>query len=285
MQLTAYDEAEKFLEKTQEYLEQDEVTNSLTLGLALRLKTTVAGFKASTYLASVEDETGLVLTALMTPPFKLVLASNRSQWSDALEPVALNLYENRWPVPAVIAPSNLSKAFAEAWVRVSGQPWRDGVRQRAYKLTEVIPPKLPSGRFRIATEDDAELVAQWVIAFDEEALHGESGNPEQLRASAVGRVRYGEFYLWEAENGRTVSIAARARPSRHGETVNAVYTPPEERGKGYASACVAALSQLLLDSGRRFVTLFTDLSNPTSNSIYQKIGYRPVCDFNEYVFG
>lgn len=66
--------------------------------------------------------------------------------------------------------------------------------------------------------------------------------------------------------------------------VNLVYTPPELRRRGYASACVAALSQLLLDAGWKFCCLFTDMSNPTSNHIYQQIGYTPVCDFNEYIF-
>jgi hypothetical protein len=67
-------------------------------------------------------------------------------------------------------------------------------------------------------------------------------------------------------------------------SVGPVYTPPERRGRGYATACVAALSQTILDEGWAFCTLFTDLANPTSNSIYQKIGYHPVCDFAEYRF-
>ena len=54
---------------------------------------------------------------------------------------------------------------------------------------------------------------------------------------------------------------------------------PEFRGRGYASNCVAALTQKMLDQGRKFCFLYTDLSNPTSNKIYQQIGYRPVCDW------
>ena len=68
------------------------------------------------------------------------------------------------------------------------------------------------------------------------------------------------------------------RPTRNGVSVGGVYTPPELRRKGYATACVAALSALLLDRGHSFCVLYTDLANPTSNSIYQKIGYRPVTD-------
>ena len=91
------------------------------------------------------------------------------------------------------------------------------------------------------------------------------------------------LYLWDV-GGVPVSLAGGTRPGVHCISVGPVYTPPEHRCRGYASACVAALSQHLLDAGWEFCTLFTDLANPTSNSIYQKIGYRPVCDFNEYLF-
>lgn len=79
-------------------------------------------------------------------------------------------------------------------------------------------------------------------------------------------------------------MAAVARPTLHGITVNLVYTPPEQRGRGFASNCVAALSQRMLDGGYQFCTLFTNLANPTSNDIYQQIGYRSIADFNEYRF-
>ncbi|NIA13712.1 MAG: GNAT family N-acetyltransferase [Nitrospiraceae bacterium] len=74
------------------------------------------------------------------------------------------------------------------------------------------------------------------------------------------------------------------RPTRHGMSVTGVYTPPERRRHGYAASCVAQLSRHILDSGKRFCYLFSDRSNPTSNSIYAKVGYRPVCDVKEYHF-
>jgi hypothetical protein len=79
-------------------------------------------------------------------------------------------------------------------------------------------------------------------------------------------------------------MAASARPTKNAIAVNTVYTPPENRGNGYASGCVAQLSQRLLDSGYKSCVLFTDLANPTSNKIYQNIGYKPVADFTAYEF-
>lgn len=88
--------------------------------------------------------------------------------------------------------------------------------------------------------------------------------------------------MWD--DGQPVSLAGYSGPTPHGIRVGPVYTPPAQRGKGYASACVAALSRLLLDGGRAYCFLFTDMGNPTSNPIYQAIGYRPVCDVDEYRF-
>jgi predicted GNAT family acetyltransferase len=86
------------------------------------------------------------------------------------------------------------------------------------------------------------------------------------------------------DNGKRVSMAGYGGVTPNGIRIGPVYTPPEFRKRGYASALTAALSQEMLDQGRKFVTLYTDLSNPTSNHIYQTIGYKPVHDVDEYRF-
>src|SRR5262249_39695999 len=94
----------------------------------------------------------------------------------------------------------------------------------------------------------------------------------------------GGLRLWW-DGSKPVSFAGYGGLTPHGIRIGPVYTPPELRGRGYASACVAALSQEMLDRGRTFCSLFTDLSNPTSNHIYQAIGYEPVIDVDLYRFG
>ena len=126
------------------------------------------------------------------------------------------------------------------------------------------------------------MLAQWVHNFNVEASLAPMDLAE-ARGLAERRVDAGDLFVWE-DGGRPLSMAIKSRPTSHGITVSLVYTPPELRNHGYASACVAALSQQLLDAGWEFCTLYTDLANPTSNSIYQRIGYRPVCDSNEYHF-
>lgn len=123
-----------------------------------------------------------------------------------------------------------------------------------------------------------------ITTYADAAAVGEpQGEREEVCQAVEDRITRSSLFLWE--DGRPVSMAAGSRQTTHGIVVNQVYTPPELRNRGYATSCVAALSQHLLDQGHTFCALFADLGNPTSNSIYQRIGYRPVVDFGEYYFG
>jgi predicted GNAT family acetyltransferase len=157
--------------------------------------------------------------------------------------------------------------------------------QRVYELRAVTPAEGVPGRLRDATPDDRDLLLVWMAAFHEEAL----GEADPIRVAEVvdqafettpeGR----RLFIWEVA-GQPVSVAGVAGRTPNGVRIQAVYTPPELRRRGYASACVAAISQAQLDAGRTACFLFTDLSNPTSNSIYQAIGYMPVADQALYAF-
>jgi len=147
------------------------------------------------------------------------------------------------------------------------------------------------GSARVATADDRELALRWWIAFGDEMLH--EGGPGRDRAHATLDHRLSSpsagILLWE-DAGEPVSIAGWGGPTPNGIRMGPVYTPPELRGHGYATALTAELSQRLLDGrlfsgGRRFCFLYTDLANPTSNAIYERIGYRRVAESAEIVFG
>jgi predicted GNAT family acetyltransferase len=147
----------------------------------------------------------------------------------------------------------------------------------------VIPPRPAPGRLVEANEGERALLVDWLDRFHVEA-HGHSDRPRAERGVQTRLTSSaGGLYLWI--DGEPVCFAGAAGPTPTGIRVGPVYTPPERRRRGYASACVAALSQALLDSGRQRCFLFTDLANPTSNAIYQAIGYRPVCDMAEIELG
>ncbi len=279
--LTRHLTASTFLEFTRDALLRHEAANNLMLGIALRLDRHPERIERQPYLATIGDGRGLAAAGLMTPPYKLVVFGERGADPAAWQLMAQDLLAEPWPVPGVLGPSEVAAAFAWAWSQATGHGWRPGMSERVYELRRVIPPPPPGGSLRLATDADLDLVIAWMLDFIRDT--GVQDPPDQVPQMARIKIVDRLLFLWEVD-GAAVSMAGATRPGVHSISIGPVYTPPEQRRKGYAAACVAALSQRLLDSGFEFCTLFTDLANPTSNSIYQQIGYRPVCDFNEYLF-
>jgi hypothetical protein len=244
------------------------------LGIALRLVEKPLAYGSTAYLATVTSGSRLRVAAVMTPPHRLQVYADDDGDLAGLRLVAEALWRAQWTVPGVIAREALTVTFAELWGRRTGARCRLNMRLRAYELRQVVEPWCPPGEFRQAVVEDVDLVRQWACAFADECF-GDGGHVQSM-ASAEEKVMGGKLFLWV--DGAPVSMAARSRPTPHGEAVSLVYTPPGKRRNGYASAVVARLSQMILRDGKEFCTLFTDLSNPTSNSIYQKIGYSAVAD-------
>jgi predicted GNAT family acetyltransferase len=183
-----------------------------------------------------------------------------------------------------------SEEFAELWAANAGARARTHMRQGVYALEQVEPTTPAAGSPRAATAEDRELVLRWWLAFGDEVLH--EGGPGRESAATMVDHRLASaaagIMLWEDE-GEPVSFAGWGGRTPNGIRVGPVYTPPELRGRGYATAVTADLSQGLLDGrlfdgGRRFCSLYTDLANPTSNAIYERIGYRRVAESAEVLF-
>lgn len=173
------------------------------------------------------------------------------------------------------AERNVAEAVAEAWRRDHGVKGAVVMEQRLHRLVELISPDpAPPGRPRIATADDRALAMAWMNAF-----YRDVNLPSGDTAQAVDDLlSYSGLTLWEVD-GTPVSMAG-AMPLVAGTTrITLVYTPDSMRGRGYAAAVTATVSQAALDADAEEVLLFTDLSNPTSSRVYQRIGYRPVVDW------
>jgi predicted GNAT family acetyltransferase len=153
------------------------------------------------------------------------------------------------------------------------------MRQRIYELREVVlPPVLPPGELRLAGRRDLDLVVGWLEQFATETRVG----APNVRAFVGNHINNKTLFVWEDEGEpRTAALYAAQTP--HGVRIGFVYTPPPFRRRGYASACTALVSQRALANGSKFCCLYTDLSNATSNNIYQRIGYTPVCDVVDYL--
>ena len=175
-------------------------------------------------------------------------------------------------LPGVNGAAPAVRAFAAGWERRTEAIACVLMRQRLYRLESLEMPPLPSGGPRVAGASDRDLVREWFAAIEQEA----GGAAENLRL-VDDRLNYGGVLLWEFED-EPVSLAARTRVVEGMTRIGPVYTPPGRRRQGYGAAVTAALTRSALDTGAGQVVLFTDLANPTSNRVYQRIGYRALSD-------
>jgi hypothetical protein len=277
------DNAAAFLAEAEPLLLADEARHNLILGIAGSVRN---GLYEDFRLWLVREGDEVVGAALRTLPYNLILGRPASPAALAalVETVAGE------KLPGVVGAEPEVQEFAELWTRRTGVAARTNMRQGVYALERVEPLPAVAGSAHVATEDDRELAVRWWIAFAEEALH--EGGPGRERAEEMIDYRLSSrssgILLWE-DYGHPVSIAGWGGPTPNGIRIAPVYTPPELRGRGYATALTAELSQRLLDGrlfagGRRFCFLFTDLANPTSNAIYERIGYRRVAESAEIAF-
>jgi predicted GNAT family acetyltransferase len=277
MQLHRFDDIKEFCDRTGAYLLQYEAEHNLLLGLSHTLLHHPDRYPNLPYLAVAEIKGEIVAVAIRTPPHKLVLS--KTVEPTALELIANDLYNHQETVPGVSALVAEAQTFVKAWQTLAGQSHQLTIQMRIHQLTEVQPVATAKGFLRPATQDDRPLLLEWFQDFVDEAIPSFGEDAERL---VEGSLKTQSVYLWE--DGVPVSFACGSKSLPSAARIGPVYTPPEYRRKGYATACVAALSQQLLKQGCHSCFLFTDLANPTSNYIYQAIGYRPICDWHDYSF-
>jgi predicted GNAT family acetyltransferase len=182
-------------------------------------------------------------------------------------------------LPGITADAATAATFAGQWSERSKSAATPFQGLRLYELVEIgeVPPT--EGTLRQAGAKDRSVMIIWTRAFQIEI--GESTDDTELRVDRA--LAAGELWVWD-QNQESVSMALSRQPVQGVVRLSGVYTPPEKRKHGYASACVHALSKQLHDPGCR-CALYTDLGNPTSNSIYRRIGYRAVAEVLRYRFG
>lgn len=208
-----------------------------------------------------------------TPGFPVVLSPMTGNVAAAL---AAHLHEEGRRLTGVNGAPAAAEAFAAQWCQAAGPRAATVVfqRQRLFRLGELTPPAPPPGRARVATVADRDRLAAWISDFLREA--GAAGETRGA-AMADGNMAYGGQLVWEAD-GQLAATAARTRVVGAMARIGPVYTPPEQRGKGYGGAVTVAASQAARQAGAHEVVLFTDLANPVSNALYQRLGYHPVSD-------
>jgi len=214
---------------------------------------------------------------LQTPPHRV----NVGPVPEAAAVALAGTWDRVRPLQGVGAESRTAEVFAAAWQARTGARAEIAQRQRLYRLGELTPVRpAPPGRARVAGPADRELLIRWYDAFADHIQAPRGDHP----GAVDDRVGYGGLTLWEVD-GEPVAMAGVTPLIAGSVRVAPVYTPPGLRGRGFAGAATAAVSQAALDAGADQVLLFTDLANPTSNGLYQRLGYRPVPDRTVVDFG
>lgn len=275
MLIQRFPDAAAFLAEAEPFLLEAEIENNLILGVARELASREPPPVVPPYFAAVRDDGGFLALAFSSIADKLGLT--RALRVEALAPLARDAHAACPGLRVVGGPEPTAATFAKILATLRGTVARPHMSHRIHALQRVeeLPNPAP-GRLRPAREDELDLITGWIAGFLDEIK--DRGDPASMARERIGG---GTLFVWE--DGRAVSMAGWAGKTPNGVRVNFVYTPTELRGRGYATACVAELSRLLLARGNRFCCLYTDLANPTSNAIYQRIGYRPVTDGAMYL--
>ena len=208
---------------------------------------------------------------LQTPPFPVLVATLPAGSATDL----IRRLSSDTGLPAAVNLASTDEAyFSAAWAEAAGGSTTAVQRSRLFRLGRLVPPDpAPSGAARVAGAGDRDLLIEWHAAFGQEAGAGQRGADRTVD----DRLSHGGLTLWEAD-GRPVAMAGSTRAVAGVVRIAPVYTAPACRRRGYGGAVTVAASQAALDAGTSAVVLFTDLANPTSNALYQRLGYRPVAD-------
>lgn len=269
-------EAGEYLDRVGEFLRRRPVEHSVLLNAAAtHIREEVVGAESNLWFWVEDDDDEVVAAAQHTPPHGAYLSIGPAE---AMRRLARALWRLRPGLPGVTGLGTAPQEFATEWSRLGGPRATSGMRQGLYAADEVNIPSGIAGRLRPAAGGDASRIRVWADQF-----FAEAGVTSSAGDWVVPRIAAGLLFVWEA-GGAVVSMASVTVAQGGVSRVSLVYTPPENRNRGFASACVAALTARELATPGRTCMLYTDLANPTSNEIYQGVGYRRVGDAVELRF-
>jgi predicted GNAT family acetyltransferase len=284
MKITYHSDISMFTNLVDSFLQQNEAENNLLFGILSRLKNNIHTYSDTEkpVFITVSKNNKVELVSIRTPPHNQLLS-----YTDKLNTINFlveELSKIASDLPGVMGFKAGALRFAQRWVLKNNISYKLDMHERIYQLDKVNKETLGPNHFSLAIPDEKKLLLNYLEAFIKEALPKTS--PEEIKRSQKRlelAIENQKVYVLKIKE-KIVSMVQRAGETPNGQTINMVYTPPAERRKGYATETVAKVSQKILHEGKKYCFLFTDLTNPTSNKIYQTIGYKPVIDMDVYLF-
>ena len=277
IEIISHNHASELISLSGAYLEQDESENNRPLGYAYRLAEDPHTYDSEPpLLLSILERGKAVGVAMMIPSYGGIILSRIGTKNEAaVVPLVRYLREIDVQISGIIGPAVEAQAFSDCWVEgMLDVSARISMRMRIFEARSVADLPLSPGKLRLARPEDHPLMARWITDYSETV--GKPISFDIAKSWTETLIQNQQLHIWDIEG--PVSIAAVDRPTRNGIAIHSVYTPPEHRNNGYATSSVLLLTQKMLTDCYSFCCLYTDLSNPTSNSIYVKIGYVPVAD-------
>lgn len=266
MQIQTHTRVQAFLDAALPMLTEREAVNNFALGIALGRQHQTEPVKEGSLITIVEENKVVAATVLLRKHLFISLAPGHEQAAALLAQYFEPQHER------------IESVMIETWAAAAydahfSKPVVTRHRLLAHELSSLLPQPKAAGHVEWANAEDQHWVADWIIAFETEALIPRDESREEYEKKAAAMIEKNILLKWMNE-GRTVSIAALVRQTPSLGIVGLVYTPPADRGRGYATSCVEHLSRHILSLGLDGCGLFSDVSNPASNHIYQKMGYE-----------
>ncbi|AIY76756.1 GNAT family N-acetyltransferase [Bacillus anthracis] len=268
IQLHVYEEIVNFKEEVTPFLEKNEQENNLILGVLQMVQQPI-------FMGIAKQGEEITVVFLQTEDKKQIIVANAEISGVAIKMLAKELTKIYPDIPGLIGNKKVVQKLAEEIALLENKKTNVVMGQGVYELKEVKKKPSEDVFFREVSSNELTLIEEWIYQFCKDV--NLPTTKEEAKQTAHALLTNHRLFGLEVD-GKLVSVAAKTRPTKNNITVNFVYTPTEARKKGYASNCVAALSQRMLDEGYKTTTLYTDLANPTLNKIYQEIGYEQIAE-------
>lgn len=274
MKFKVYDNAHEFEKKIEPILIEKEDVFSLFWGVLQAIK---AGNYENPFMATIEEDEKVLALFQMTPPHPInLIFVDETRLEETMDLFIKKMMELEINFHSIISLKSWAYRVAQKWEMVTGSTHQLLMDQGLYRLNKVNETLEHSpGTWRYAEQSDSSLIEKWYNLFERDA--GLPISPmEDVKKRVAMFLNNREVFLWE-DQGKVVSMMKKSRPTKNGVTVSLVFTPKEERKKGYARTLVTAISRELLKDFN-YCVLYTDMMNPTSNKIYREIGYERIAD-------
>jgi predicted GNAT family acetyltransferase len=270
MQIIKHNDIKSFLIANEVLLLKNESFHNLILGLAYNIRDQKLELTDPIYY-SIKNGDEVIACALRSNSDRPLIVTKMP--NEAIDLLIQNLINNQIELASVVGEENSSIYFKDQWVKIKNLNFKINIHLGVFECTKVKMPENILGELIQADSEHRNILHTYIKGFNQDCFPNQPMSDEDVEKLIIRNLNNKSIFLLKNKSDELVSMAANFRSTLNGGTISLVYTPPEYRGFGYASSAVALLSQKIIHQGKKFANLFTDLSNPTSNSIYQKIGF------------